>query len=286
MNIINRLLPTIRVHSWGGFGSQLFTAHLILRLKSRFPGRKIKVIIHTSGVTQRFTELNFNQLGVGVSEVNDFSKKVKITNSMHQRELRRNLRKLLLVQAKWLLKKLHLVEDCNTEASFNLIKPWTLHLRGHYTGLHLDLEIVNSLYSLLFKKFDLLGLRSSSVIVHYRLGDLLVLEEKTPIAPNRVKSILTSLKYNADVIMVLTDSNANEFKKYVSGDKFLSSLSVARLDPIASILACISTEVFVGTTTKISLWIAIFRNIFFKQNNYLPHELDWAKDIGLHAEWY
>ena len=45
MKRINSLLPEIRVHTWGGFGSQLFTAHLILRLKYRFPGRNIKVII-------------------------------------------------------------------------------------------------------------------------------------------------------------------------------------------------------------------------------------------------
>lgn len=286
MHIINRLLPAIRVHSWGGFGSQLFTAHLILRLKSRFPGRKIKVIIHTSGVTQRFTELNFNLLGVGVSEVNDFSKKVSIASSMHQRERRRSLKKLLLEQAKWLLKKLHLVEECNTEASFNLIKPWTLHFRGHYTGLYLDLEIVNSLYSLLFKKFDLLGLRSSSVIVHYRLGDLLVLEEKSPIAPERVEEILGRAEFKMESIRVLSDSGKDLYRKFVADTKILSSLTPEFFEPLTSLWLCMASKSFIGTGTKLSLWAAIFRDFLHNERSFLPNELRWAKEIGLEANWY
>ena len=66
------ILPALRVHSWGGFGSQLFAAHAILRIQKLFPYRRIKVIIHSSGVTKRTKEVDFSLIGINAFQKEDF----------------------------------------------------------------------------------------------------------------------------------------------------------------------------------------------------------------------
>jgi len=55
MRIFSRL--PIRVHCWGGFGSQIFACVIAKRLASLFPARKIVLIFHSSGVTRRTLEI-------------------------------------------------------------------------------------------------------------------------------------------------------------------------------------------------------------------------------------
>ena len=83
---LNTLLPNLRIHSWGGLGSQLFAAHIVLRLKQQYPGRRVRVIVHTSGVTKRYTELNFTRLGIKIIEIDDFLKpKLQTTLQVRRR---------------------------------------------------------------------------------------------------------------------------------------------------------------------------------------------------------
>ena len=49
----------LRVHSWGGLGSQLFALSLIFDLVRKFPKKRIELIHHTAGVTRRLFELDF-----------------------------------------------------------------------------------------------------------------------------------------------------------------------------------------------------------------------------------
>ena len=50
---------TLRVHCWGGLGSQLFALAHAYELRKKFPKRKIMLFLHTSGVSERFSELDF-----------------------------------------------------------------------------------------------------------------------------------------------------------------------------------------------------------------------------------
>ena len=86
---IRTVLPALRVHSWGGFGSQLFTAYIILKVQNRYPGRRIKVVVHTSGVTRRFSEFNFEQLGTKVIQVEDY-RNLKVQSYSRVDSFRRN----------------------------------------------------------------------------------------------------------------------------------------------------------------------------------------------------
>lgn len=278
--------PAMRVHSWGGFGSQLFTAHLVLRLKEKYPGRRIKVFVHTSGVTQRFTEFNFNAIGIESYEVNDFLKYYGPENRLEETRMLKLLKIKTMKLLKSALLSLHILEECSDEIEFSLTKPWSLDFRGHYTRIHLDSKLANHLYETLLHNKESLVLKNSSIVIHYRLGDLLSLDEKSPIHPSRVEALLGQLEINLVLIKVLTDSSVREYKEFVSGSPILSSLIAENLNPIDSMLLCVRSEVFIGTGSKVSIWVAIFREITLKVGSYLPIELNWAKETGLKEVQY
>ena len=55
--MVLQLVPSIKVHCWGGFGSQLFALALCNELKTKFPTRKLILILHSSGVSKRVPEI-------------------------------------------------------------------------------------------------------------------------------------------------------------------------------------------------------------------------------------
>ena len=63
----------IRVHCWGGLGSQLYALSTAYDLKIKYPKRKIKLVLHTGGVTKRVSELDFIPTSdFDLIQINDF----------------------------------------------------------------------------------------------------------------------------------------------------------------------------------------------------------------------
>lgn len=279
------LLPILRVHSWGGYGSQLYSAYIVLRIQSKFPGRRIKVIIHTSGVTQRKAELNFDALRVKSVQRDDYKESSKdnlSTNrnlsSLHLRT--RALKGFLLS----LLETSKLLQYSNDEKSFNAIKPWTVALRGHYTKLALVPATVESLYEILFRNNA--PDNSKSLVIHYRLGDLLYIKDKGPIDITRVERIAQKIPVGPDIPLLLSDSVGSELTNFLKESKVLSNCEFANYEPLATLNICINSESFVGSNAKLSLWAAIFRYYVFQKDSFLPRELDWSIKLGLKSIWY
>jgi hypothetical protein len=184
------------------------------------------------------------------------------------------------------LKALHIVQTADTNQSFDSVSLWTLALRGHYTRLSLDKELITSLYKILFDNRGFQISTNGSAVIHYRLGDLLNLAEKSPISPERVEKVLDLAGPKVESIKVLSDSSESEYRNFVTGSRVLSSLTVENLEPLPSLWLCITSNVFIGTGTKLSLWAAIFRDIMNNECSFLPNELKWAEEIGLKADWY
>ena len=281
------VLPELRVHSWGGFGSQLFTAYVILKAKKRYPGRRLKVVIHTSGVTRRVSEFDFEKLGIKQIQVEDYKNlniqsHSKVDSFSRHFKLFKSLKKNLSKVLKWL----RVIQLANSDESFNSIMPWTLALRGHYTRISLDTELIHCLFQLLFDKISFLTSKETELIIHYRLGDLLNLDEKSPIKPKRIEELLLLLTYNKSKLMVLSDSSEKQFKDFVSGNTILSSLRSETLEPLPSLWLCINSDIFIGTGTKLSLWAAIFREVIDENPSFLPVELDWVKPFCRQVNWY
>ena len=209
--------------------------------------------------------------------MNNYASKVKLEDIRMFKLLKHKAIKF----TKSILQNLHIVEECSNETDFSLAKPWSLDFRGHYTRLQLDPKLVSQLFEILFNHKESLGLKNDLILVHYRLGDLLSLDEKSPINPSRIEALLSKLKINLDLLNVLTDSSLQEYKDFVSSSTILSSIVAENLNPIDSTLLCVRSEVFIGTGSKVSIWVAIFREIILKMQSYLPIELNWAKETGL-----
>ena len=286
VNSSSRYLPTVTVHSWGGFGSQLFAAHFVLRLKKKYPKRRIRIAVHTSGVTQRHTELNFSVIGIKSYEINDFAAKTESKEDSDTSANNSILSKVALRRIKFLLKKLHFIEDCNTEESFSLIKPWSIHFRGHYTQINLDWGVVKFLDEKYFKNIEIWNSNSDSLVIHYRLGDLLTLNDKSPIEAKRVESLLIQQQLQSFSKIVLTESSPEKYREFVAGCNILSSLEAKNVEVFDLMRICISANVFIGTGTKLAIWAVIFRNIRSNVSNFLPKELYWARRLGLETFWY
>ncbi len=280
-------LPALRVHSWGGFGSQLFTAYVILKVQKQYPGRRIKVIVHTSGVTRRVSEFDFTKLGAQVVQIEDFeNREVQRKTAINPLPRSLNTLKFLKKIVFRVLMALRMVQNADTNQKFYSVSLWTLALRGHYTRLTLDKEMITSLYKVLFDNRGFQRSTNGSAIIHYRLGDLINLVEKSPISPERVEKVLELAGPKIESTKVLSDSSESEYRNFVTGSRVLSSLTVENLEPLPSLWLCITSSMFIGTGTKLSLWAAIFRDIMHNERSFLPNELKWAEEIGLKADWY
>lgn len=283
-NRVNQLLPTLKIHSWGGFGSQLFTCYLVLKLKEQYPGRRFKVIVHTSGVTRRSSEIDFESQRIDYSIVDDYSN----SNSRFVNLPSKSASNFLVNSLKSILRKLVIsakfVLYSNNDESFMEIKPWTLALRGHYTNLTLKSHLVEQLYRLLF------GTNMSEPIpysvIHYRLGDLLDLESKSPVSTQRIDKLIEELSLTPQKVILLTDSSSEEYYSFVEDSKFLTQFKPFNQNPLKTLESCIQSDVFIGTGAKIVLWAAIFRKYIFQRNSYLPVELRWCQQNGLDSIWY
>lgn len=288
-SILNRLSPTLRVHSWGGFGSQLFTVFVIMKLQARFPGRRLKIIVHTSGITRMITEFNFKSIGIDSQQIEDF----KVPRGKDNKES--YLPKLLLcVSGKvkkftsLILNQMHIVGRVSGDESLDSIKPWTIGIRGHYTNLSFEKHLVNSLYKIIFDPCANANKVSNNknLVIHYRLGDLLHLTEKTHIHPERVEKLFEELRLGSTSQLLFSDSTPEEVKGVLKAFKGLSDCKHFNSNPVSTLDACISAATFIGTNAKLSLWAALFRYFIFNKESYLPRELSWAANLGLKSNWY
>jgi hypothetical protein len=287
MTQISRLLPPLRIHSWGGFGSQLFTAYVILKVQKCHPGRRIKVIVHTSGITRRVSEFDFKILNVKEIQVEDF-KDIKKDQKRKQgsRQNSRNTAKALKHRLFLTLVWLRFIQTADTENSFKLVSFWTVALRGHYTKLTLEKPIVQSLYEVLFSSNPEASNPNKDLVIHYRLGDLLRLDDKRPISVKRVEGVLEKFKIKSSPPVLLSDSSKQEVAKFLETSTVLKFSVPLNYNPIMTLKLCIDAQTFLGTGAKLSLWAAIFRFFILGKESFLPSELDWSHSTGLEAEWY
>jgi hypothetical protein len=285
--MIKRLMLPLAIHSWGGLGSQLFTANLVLKLQLKYPSRRIRVFLHTSGFTRRELEFDFTALDIEVTQVEDFNLNEKAYNPMNSLKITKNsFLSLIKPIASKILLKCNLLNNANNDADFDAIKPWTLAIRGHYTRLSVDAIRARRLYEVVYDKT---GFRNKEIdvnVIHCRLGDLLLLGSKMPIDAQRLDDLLERLKINPTKTKLLTDSTFNQFIEYAATTKYLPFTQFANIESLKTIQICVSANEFIGTTAKISLWSAIFRYFLFNQKSYLPKELSWITSSGLRAEWY
>jgi hypothetical protein len=278
-NFVARLLPVVKIHTWGGLGSQLHALALEFILKDKYPNRRFHFVVHSSGVTKRNIEADIFDENFAFKD--DFgSKIIRFNNKLGK--MKNFLVKLLFIS--------RFVVNCNNDSGIGSIKLWTVSVRGHYTSISLSRDLVGALWTRLFESSNnRISIDENRYLaIHYRLGDLEKLPNKSPIDAKRVvgiaKVVLADKKFKQ--INIYSDSiftSVNNLKTL----QLYGTLHTRSLTPIETILECSLSQVFIGTNSKLSIWIAIFRGFHsLSGNTYLPsglasfHLKRQMRDIG------
>ena len=116
----------IKVHCWGGLGSQLFAWAIAEQIKIKFPLKEIQIVLHTNGVTKRDPEISFLSQRFVLIYKNDY---VPLRDQSEKKHTKKIKFKTLV---KYLLNKTCIVIGSSEPNSLANVKPWTLELRDHY----------------------------------------------------------------------------------------------------------------------------------------------------------
>jgi hypothetical protein len=258
-----KLYPAIKVHCWGGFGSQLNALALAQRLRELFENRKITLVIHEGGRHNAKFELEDIDLS-------DFNIELKSDFSGTNYVVRNNSKASINKIVKYFLRKLGFYNSCDSLKDIQKLKSWVLNVRGSYnlfpteTFLH-------------FLNFQLKKIRVKDqfdIVIHYRLGDLLNLQEKDPIEASTLIDLLISIekKYKIKKIILLTSDPeiaSSLFQK--NNSQIAAKMFFSYAKPIEVLNYGISGKIFIGTNSKMSLWPVWLRTINDSIDNYLPY---------------
>jgi hypothetical protein len=155
------------------------------------------------------------------------------------------------------------------------LKFWTLEIRSSYTRQSISLETLRKICVLLGLNPNLTNQISDQGIVHQRLGDLLDLRSKHFLPAERIEAILDLDENSNKQFVILTESPAEASSLFKS--EILSRLSFCHLSTLETISKSLQVSTFIGSNSKISLWIALFRTMNEETLNssktYLPLEL-------------
>ena len=257
--------PELRIHAWGGLGSQLFAVALLKDIEKNYSFRRITVFLHTGGVTRRipevvelFPEISFNYR-------DDFSK-----SSVGAVPGMKTARTWYTSYLKGLLTLIGLMQTCDDDNSFKRVRFWTQSIRGHYSYRTISPEFFLTLSDRLQLVSERIRGNDGVCSVHYRLGDLLNLENKHPIPPIAILDELERICKDSDfsAIEIYSDSpsRALELLDPHKGQNVLAP----DLDTVSVLARATQTEYFIGTSSKVSFWIVGIRSAVFKKQSSIP----------------
>ena len=256
----------LKIHCWGGLGSQLYAWALYEELEKCYPEKKLILVLHSSGVSRRVSELGFLSEFVNFEIVDDFSglfgnnslqpSKFSLVNAAVV--LRKFIKKMLTVS--------RVVLFISDDQDLRKIKFWTISLRGDYSY-----RLISEQVLLLMQKrslcrnqkwYDKSELPSTSkfnVNLHIRIGDLLTISSKNPIDFARIQNeICYYIEEPNDKVRFLLASDSIELAKSHLSSVFPGlKISSLETDTWSTIGILSSAKIFIGTNSKISVWVAI-----------------------------
>jgi hypothetical protein len=245
----------LKIHSWGGLGSQLHALSIAHDLKQNFPTRKLVLIHHTSGVSRRFFELeSILDKNIELKVVDDFREdKIHLNNGRRYKEYCLRIIKSLLKQFLVIV----YIDDCD----FSQIKFWTVEIRGHYSKKNISDEFFKNCIKMFSVNEEKHKYLKNALVIHYRLGDLLKLTEKSIISSEQligeIKIALESNKYKQ--VVIYSDSIEVAKQKLIQLDHFFKNITYSNAPTIEVIKNAINVDFFIGTNSKVSFWIERFR---------------------------
>lgn len=230
------------------------------------------VVFHSSGITARTIEIPSSLIaGTKIVFKDDFTQISvcnDIANSKNQRNSNLNFRKLL----KSILASLGLFCPLENDSDYTKLKPWLISIRGHYTNIQLTRdEVLWVSNELNVCSINTTLTSENTLCIHFRLGDLLQLKSKSYISVSRLRPILSKFPH-VTRISLFSDSPADEVSKLVGSEFAPIPFSAYNIETIDVLRECLHAQVFVGTNSKISLWVCILRLYFNVEGSSLLPE--------------
>jgi hypothetical protein len=265
-------MATTKIHCWGGLGSQMYAWALFERLQVQFPNKKFKLVFHTGGVTKRLPDLESLFAKNEKDFVQDFeSSDNPISGKSQNKKLGSTIKKSFTRVIKQVLISTGFVASANNETEFSKLKPWAISVRGHYSELRIDLETILSMKTRAdssSSKFSVNIKQNKDLdVLHYRLGDLLSLAEKSPIDTKRITNAIQDAKAGTTrELWVLSDSPSQAVELLQrEGSEIQVKLDDGSLDAWQSLMAMSNANIFIGTSSKLSIWATIFRALLLDE---------------------
>ncbi len=269
----------IKVHVWGGLGSQIHGCFLIKRLKETFPKQKFIFVHH------EYKDYPF--------KLSQFSPEIKELFPNQKYKIKRNLSLPTKIKAdeilykpqgvsvlvsflkyskacmRYLMYQIGVIWEPKSN-SINSIPLFCFHIVGHYTQLKFPKVFFQELTSNL-----ILNTVSQDVFLHYRSGDLDVFN-KEGINFNKIESVLREICKSKLVVLEVFSEDLEYIKQLFQ--RLELNLVTSFVDTsfgTSNILAHgVQSEYFIGTNSKISAWIAMLRCIQGKnKKTFLPEQL-------------
>ena len=257
---LNNLLPFIRVHVWGGLGSQLFAINLLQILNREGINRNFSLTLHSSGVTKRYPAFTEIYPAIDYKFFDDFSNQNSLGNAnlkfiVRVKQLLRKIIKKLAISFRFLI-------EIESSKDLRKIRVWTLSIRGHYSYLKVSRDFLVDLERRLLSGATLTSIDKNGVTLHYRLDDLMTLENKSFIPSYRIIEEINrveSIEKNS-ILYVYSDS-IEAAKRLLVPD--LGNIAAVFVDNtlLEVFRHGIITDYFIGTNSKISYWICGLRSI-------------------------
>jgi hypothetical protein len=247
-------------------GSQLYAWALLEDLLIDFPNRRIKLVLHSSGVTRRESDLDFLRVELEVDVVDDF--KETFRNLRGSRKIIPGWKLGVSGSLKFILQKLGFLATANDDYEYARIRSWTTDIRGHYSKRTISSESLSQMRMRTercgkswFTECLSESINLNVFRIHVRLGDLLTLDTKEPLAFDRIYSAINQYDIIDSVsrtFYVASDSLEIACKNFL--EKYPRDMQIPVVeDPWSTISVLSRSGIFIGTNSKISVWAAILR---------------------------
>lgn len=210
------------------------------------------MVFHTGGVTERVGELGFFFPDALI--VHDFSQ-VSNRNEVRKNHGLQTLRGL----GKKLMLLIGMISSSNNEIEFKSLKPWVIHIRGHYSDCLIPKDsLIKIQYSIerLLKSNNNLPSRDY-LGIHVRLGDLLTLKDKGPTNPALVQRILDEMSSKFPMLNIVAFSDSPHLVREVLDFSESNEITILDQGPWETLISLSNSKIIIGTSSKISIWAVL-----------------------------
>lgn len=258
----------LKIHCWGGLGSQLLALNYYLEVQEKFPGKRIILVLHTGGITARSSEIDFLSSKINLLKVDDYhaiSGKALIVNKGSRS-------RMLFIKSNIKVLANFFRFTITDDRKISQVSFWTNSVRCTYTTNILKKQGIVHMANIL--TINAKDLESNFLGVHFRMGDLPTLKPESLVSFSSISAVIIEL-LKADIVVnrvkIFSDSSSDTSNLQLPEKISSEWKSVETLQTIRELSRA---KYFIGTSSKVSLWIAIFRWALDTTGDiYLPNSI-------------